>query len=87
MSRKVLVSFKIMPTSVECDFSKLQEAIKEKHKGKVENFKIEDVAFGLKMLRALYLIEDKSGITDELQEDLEKIEQIESVECDSVTLI
>ena len=87
MSRKVLISFKIMPTSVECDFDKLKKDIEEKHTGSVENFKIESVAFGIKMLRALYVTEDTAGITDKLQEELEKIEQIESVECDSATLV
>ncbi|MCK5476623.1 MAG: elongation factor 1-beta [Candidatus Aenigmarchaeota archaeon] len=87
MARKVLVSFKIMPESVDSDFEKMKKNIEEKHKGIVENFKIEDIAFGIKMLRVLYLVGDESGITDKLQSELEKIDGIESVECDCVTLV
>ena len=87
MARKVLVSFKIMPKSVDSDLEKMKKNIEEKHQGLVENFKIEDIAFGIKMLRVLYLVGDESGITDKLQNELEKIDEIESVECDCVTLV
>ncbi|MCK5177352.1 MAG: elongation factor 1-beta [Candidatus Aenigmarchaeota archaeon] len=87
MARKVLVSFKIMPKSVDSDLEKMKKNIEEKHKDLVENFKIEDIAFGIKMLRVLYLVGDESDITDKLQNELEKIDEIESVECDCVTLV
>lgn len=87
MGRKVLVCFKIMPKSPECDLVNIQKDIKEKHEKLIENFKIEDIAFGLKMLKALYILEDKSGIVDQIQGELANIENIKSIDVENITLV
>lgn len=79
---KVIITIKIMPTSPEIDFKKIEKEADVKIKkfgaelGKVE---IEDIAFGLKALK-LFLISDESlGGTDTLEEDIKKIKGVNSV--------
>ena len=81
---KVGVSLKVMPTSIDVDMEKVKAAIAEKLK--IEDAKIEPIAFGLKALKLLILTEDKGG-TDEIETTIKAIEGVADVEVESVSLI
>ena len=85
---KVLVTYKIMPSSPSTDLSKMQETIKALDGiGEVKDFKEAPVAFGLMSLTALIAMPDEAGITDKAEEALSKIEDVQSVETVGVTLL
>lgn len=73
-----------MPESPDVDLKalegKLGEAVKEFgcEIGKVD---IQPVAFGLKALNIMFVMDEKRGSTDELEAKLAKIEGVNSVEC------
>ncbi len=88
MGRKVLISYKIMPESVETDLSILEEKIKGNLEGvEIKDIKQEPIAFGLKALKVLVMVEDKAGISDEIEKKLSELDDVESVETESITLI
>lgn len=85
---KVLVTFKLMPESPSTDLAKIKEKIKAmKGAGEVQDFKEEEVAFGLKSLTVLTAFPDEGGITEKAEEALSKIKGIQSVETVGVTLL
>lgn len=73
-----------MPESPEVDLSTLEHAVSEKVKtfgcevGKTE---IQPVAFGLKALIIMFVMDEKRGSTDELEAQLATIPHINSVQC------
>ena len=89
MARKVLITYKIMPESVDSDLEKMKESIREKLESKceVKDIKEEPIAFGLRALKLLVMVEDQQGISDEIENTLNEIEGVESVESESITLI
>ena len=80
----VAVSIRIMPASLEVDLEKIKQTISSKVK--VQDSKIEPLAFGLKQLKILIITPDQGG-TDRLEEELRGIEGVESVEVENVTLL
>ncbi len=88
MGRKVLITYKIMPESVETDLSGLENRIKENlNNVEIKDIKQEPIAFGLKALKVLVMVEDKAGISDEIEKKLSELNEVESVETESITLI
>ena len=79
-----IVTVKIMPTSPEVDL----EAVKEKamkeilafNDGKETKTSIEDVAFGLKSINLVFVMDEDLGSTEELEEKIKAIEHVASVE-------
>ena len=51
----------------------------------LKDSKIEDVGFGIKLIKALFVIPDGEGGTDKLEEQLNAIEGISNVEVESAT--
>lgn len=84
---QVVVTLKIMPESPEVDLTKLEEKIKEKIEvfggdvGKVEQ---EPIAFGLKALKLIFVMDESIGSTETLEEDVKKLKGIQSVEVTDV---
>lgn len=88
MSRNVLATFKLMPENTEVDLNALKETIKSIETiGDIRDFKEEPVAFGLKSLSVLTLIGDEGGLTEKIENALESIDGVQSVETVGVTLI
>jgi len=81
---QVAISLKIMPESPEIDLEKLKEKIAKKLK--VQDAKIEPLAFGLKQLKMLIIAPEKSG-TEEIENTIRSIEGVKTVEIESVTLL
>ncbi len=80
----VIITFKIMPESVEIDLGKIETQAKEKIKafageGETKTV-IEPIAFGLKSLKILFVMDESKGSTDILEEQIKRIEGIMSVE-------
>ena len=85
---KVIITFKVMPESMDINL----EDIKSKLKIAIENFggmlngemSEEPIAFGLKAVKVSFSYDESKGTTDELEEELTKEEEIQSVEVVSV---
>ena len=79
----VAVALKIMPESPETDLEKIKSEISKKIK--LQDSKIEPIAFGLKALRILVIVPDKE--TGDLENKLKSIKGVSEVETESVTLV
>ena len=79
----VAVELKIMPKSIETDIIKIKEEISKKMK--IQDSKIEPVAFGLKALRILVIVPDKEN--EDIESKIKNIKGVSEVETESVTLV
>jgi len=78
---KVSVLAKVFPEDFE-EIEKIREEINSKFN--VKDYKIEDIGFGIKVLKVLILSED-TGIN--FEEELKKVKGVSEVEIESITLI
>lgn len=80
----VVITIKIMPESPDVDLDNLTEKALGKIKTYtgMDNNKVEQeaMAFGLKALKIMFVMDESKGATDPLEEDLNKITGIASVE-------
>ena len=84
-----MITYKIMPEGTESDLERIREDIKniaEEH-GTLKGSNQEEVAFGLKAVIARIVIPDEGGIVNKIEEKLEKIEEVQSVKSEDITLI
>lgn len=84
---KVIVTLKIMPESPETDLAALQEKAEKEitgFDGTVGKVEIEPIAFGLKALKILFIMEESKGATDPLEEQISAIDGVRSVEVTDV---
>ena len=81
---QVIVTIKIMPDSPEIEFEGIKEAsIKEitAFCGETETKTEEEpIAFGLKALKILFVMDEDKGSTEELEKKVALIEGVNSVE-------
>ena len=82
----VIVTFKIMPENLDVDLKKLEKDIKEvitiyAEVGKVET---EEIAFGLKALKFIVIVDESKGGTDILEDNMRNVEGVSSVEVTDV---
>ena len=84
----VVITLTIMPDSPNVDLKKVESEALDKIKSfsGMANYKveIEPVAFGLKALKILFVMDEAKGATDPLEEDITKIEGVNSVEVTDV---
>lgn len=83
---EVVVTFKVMPEGVEVDLKKLEKDMKEvisryAEVGKVE---IEEIAFGLKALNFIVVVDENKGGTDIVEDNMRNVEGVISVEVTDV---
>ncbi len=85
----VLVTYKIMPEGVDVDFEKMKEEVKKKvgTLGKIAEFDLQPIAFGLKALVVKVIVKDEGGVADKIEEEFNKIENVQGVVIEEVTLI
>ena len=77
-----LIRLKIMPTSPDVDLEELKTKAREvieKSEGKISEFQEEPIAFGLKAVIVGFEL-DESKELESIEEDLRKIESINSVQ-------
>ena len=85
----VLVTYKIMPEGVDVNFEKMKEEVKKKvgTLGKIAEFDLQPIAFGLKALVVKVIVKDEGGVADKIEEEFNKIEKVQGVVVEEVTLI
>ena len=80
----VIVTLKIMPESPEIDLSKVESEIKtkiEKFAGETETkSEQKPIAFGLKSLEIIFVMDEAKGSTEPLEDDIKEIKGVQSVE-------
>jgi len=81
--RMVALELKIMPESPEVDLEKIKTEISKKIK--IQDSKIEPIAFGLKSLKILVIIPDKE--TGDIEGKIREIKGVSEVETGSATLL
>jgi len=81
---QVVVTLKIMPVSPESDLSLIQSKAEEEIKifsGETEiKAEQEPIAFGLKALKLLFVMDESKGSTEELENKIKLIDGVNSVE-------
>jgi len=81
----VAIEFRIMPSSPDVDLNKVKDHIAKLVK--VQDSKVEPMAFGIKSLVIVITAEDKGGGTDALEGRIRKIPGVGEVEVVNVTLV
>ena len=73
---------KILPTDIEIDLEKLVEVIKESLKDgiKLRNYQIEPLAFGLHFIKAEFILDDKEGQMDSLENTVKNVKGVSEIE-------
>jgi len=84
----VVVTLKIMPESPEVDLSKIEVEAKKKiedfaGKGDTKTEQI-PVAFGLKSLNIIFIMDESKGGTEPIEDSVADIEGVKSVEVSDV---
>lgn len=83
-----IVTLKIMPLTTEVDLTILEAKVK----GKIQEFcgetqtktEIEPIAFGLKALKIIFVMDESKGSTEPLEKAIESIEDVNSIEVTDV---
>jgi len=84
----VLITLKVMPSSPEADLKSIQSAVEKliaEHSGKMHKCDVEPVAFGLKALIFQFVLDEKLGSTEPLEEKISAVPEVESVMVTGVT--
>jgi elongation factor 1-beta len=84
----VIVTMKIMPESVETALNEVQEKATQEITtfcGETEiRFKEEPIAFGLKSLNATFVMDEAKGSTEDLENNIAKLDGVNSVEVTDI---
>ncbi len=81
---EVALTIKIFPREGEEPSSIVEEINK---KIEVKEFKIEDIGFGIRVLKILLLVDDKEGEVERVEQILSSIDKISSFEIEDATRI
>lgn len=84
----VIITLKIMPVSPDVDLEKVEIEAKKKiasfaGKGEMKTEQ-EPIAFGLKALKILFVMDESKGSTESLEDEIKDIDGVNSVECTDV---
>ncbi len=83
MPSKVIVTFRIMPESVEVNLESITNSAKNilsKH-GEVAKIEQKPVAFGLKSIEIMAIFDESKGSTEHIENEISKIEGVNSIEA------
>lgn len=85
---QVAATLKIMLKSPEVDVEQIKACIRKIHLGEshIHEIKVENMAFGLKLIKVLFVMPDHGG-TDRLEEQIKEIEGVGEVETGEITLL
>lgn len=80
----IVVTLRIMPEDTKTDLKamepKVKKAIEDFCDSTQFKFTIEPIAFGLKSLNAVFVMDESIGSTDELEKKIENMKGVNSVE-------
>lgn len=79
----VIIALKIMPESPETNLENVRSEISKILK--IQDSKIEPIAFGLKALKILVIVPDKE--TGDIEGKIKEVKGVSGVETESVTLV
>ncbi|MFB6144389.1 MAG: elongation factor 1-beta [Candidatus Nanohaloarchaea archaeon] len=82
---KMNVVFKVMPEDAETDLENIKKQVKERLD--IDDVQEENVAFGLKAVKASTIVTEEEGGTDYVENQLEDMEGVQSVEIETVNKI
>ena len=86
---EVAVVYQVMPESPEIDLENLKKEIEKSipERARLNNIIEKPIAFGLKALEVQIVLNDREGGADEIEEQLGKIDHVQSVETIQVGLL
>lgn len=84
---KLIARLKILPTDIDVDLDQLAKRIEEEVSSIAElyNYYIEPIAFGLSALIADFLLEEKEGGTEPLENALKKVEGVGEIDVVAIS--
>ena len=80
---RVIVTFRIMPDSVEVDLDSLEKKVKEKINP--QRIQRVPIAFGLNAIQIIKLVDEKEGEMDRITDQIKKLKGVKEVEVVGLT--